>query len=118
MGIGIDLYAHAGVETWNLVVACIAATAALAGLAYQWRSVRRRQLVELADLLTELHAYTAGYGGVSNAVTTKARIRTRLGRRRDLPKTRALVDTPLHDDVESMRLVAEAITEVDAALGR
>lgn len=105
------------VEVSNLILAGIAAVAAVAGLWYQWRTRRQRQLEEIADLLAELHNVVVGQVAAIGQPMAKARLRTRLGRRRDLPKTREVLDTPLsfyHD--EHVNLVEAAQAEVDAKL--
>jgi hypothetical protein len=105
-------------EASNSIVVCIAAAAALAGLGYQWRRARHRRLDEIADLLTELLASVNWNTPPLPHRIPQGKLRARLGRESDLPKTRALVWARLDNDVESMRLVGEAIAEVDAKLGR
>lgn len=79
---------------------------------------RKRRLEEIADLLAELHNVAAGQTAAIGQPMAKARVRTRVGRRRDLPKIRQVLDTPISlGDRESMDLVEAAQAEVAAMLG-
>ena len=105
-------------EVSNLILAGIAAAAAVAGLWYQRRTRQQRQLEEIADLLAELHNVAVGQVAALGQPMVKARLRTRLGRRRDLPKTRQVLDAPITiwPEDESKGLVEAAQAEVEAKL--
>jgi hypothetical protein len=105
-------------NTTAAAASIVAAVTGITALVVTLREARRRRLVEVIDVLTEIKA-AIDWGGPAALKRDEAqgRLRTRLARL-DLPKTREFASAKLWSEVPSSRMADAAIAEARAALDK